>query len=90
MSTYFLCYFPGDTTLHDWMALSLGWRDSTSTTYPWISWVVSCCINISLLFLNVSVWWLYKAAKRKSRSSFGIYRESQPIPGLTCYLCPQI
>ena len=70
--------FPGATTLHDWMALSLVGETLPPPTYPCVSWMVSWCISISLLFLNVPEWWLYKADKRKSRSSFGIYRGSQP------------
>lgn len=57
------------------MALSLGWGGCASITYAWVSWMVSWCIRISLLFLNAPMWWSYKAAKRKSRSSFGIYKE---------------
>lgn len=88
MSTHWLLFPMWHFTLLDWMALPLGWRGSGSTTYPRVSWVVSCCNSISLLFLNIPMWWSYKAAKRKSRSSFGIYRESQPSPGLTCHLWP--
>lgn len=49
-----------------------------AVTYPLMSWMVSWCNRVSVLFLNAPVWWSYKAAKRKSRSSFGIYRDISP------------
>lgn len=55
---------------------------TAAVTYPLMSWMVSWCNSVSVLFLNAPVWWSYKAAKRKSRSSFGIYRDSPPTVNL--------